>query len=100
MQILKSFFSNRNNSARELSVFAESAMAVKRVVLQHMTINKEDDENKDPAKANEECGEKSQVSPPFGLSPPSESKLLQRRRFQSLNLPQTCSIRNPVMIVC
>jgi len=29
----------RNNSARELSAFAESAMAVKRVVLQHMSLN-------------------------------------------------------------
>merc|ERR1711879_499432 len=29
----------RNNSARELSAFAESAMAVNRVVLQHMSIN-------------------------------------------------------------
>ena len=30
---------NRNNSARELSVFAESAMAVKRVVMQHFSMN-------------------------------------------------------------
>lgn len=29
----------RNNSARELSAFAESAMAVNRVVLQHMSLN-------------------------------------------------------------
>jgi len=29
----------RNNSARELSAFAESAMAVKRVVMQHMSLN-------------------------------------------------------------
>jgi len=29
----------RNNSARELSAFAESALAVKRVVLQHMSLN-------------------------------------------------------------
>lgn len=29
----------RNNSARELSVFAESAMAVKRVVMQHFSMN-------------------------------------------------------------
>jgi hypothetical protein len=31
--------SSRNNSARELSAFAESAMAVNRVVLQHMSMN-------------------------------------------------------------
>ena len=30
---------SRNNSARELSAFAESAMAVNRVVLQHMSLN-------------------------------------------------------------
>merc|ERR1719220_1589918 len=34
----------RNNSARELSAFAESAMAVNRVVLQHMSINLMDEE--------------------------------------------------------
>jgi hypothetical protein len=33
------FCSSRNNSARELSAFAESAMAVNRVVLQHMSLN-------------------------------------------------------------
>ena len=32
-------FVYRNNSARELSVFAESAMAVKRVVMQHFSMN-------------------------------------------------------------
>jgi hypothetical protein len=32
-------FRFRNNSARELSAFAESAMAVNRVVLQHMSLN-------------------------------------------------------------
>ncbi|XP_003423814.1 MAP kinase-interacting serine/threonine-protein kinase 1 isoform X2 [Nasonia vitripennis] len=39
----------RNNSARELSVFAESAMAVNRVVLQHFSINLEELlENREP----------------------------------------------------
>ena len=38
-QIVKLFFLCRNNSARELSVFAESAMAVKRVVMQHFSMN-------------------------------------------------------------
>ncbi len=33
------FLPTRNNSARELSVFAESAMAVKRVVMQHFSMN-------------------------------------------------------------
>jgi MAP kinase interacting serine/threonine kinase len=96
----------RNNSARELSAFAESAMAVNRVVLQHMSINlsegeeehpEEDDSNKEnvilvtASKAgaagnnNEKLAqaEKRKAPPPFGLSPPSESKLIQRRRQQS-----------------
>ncbi len=111
----------RNNSARELSAFAESAMAVNRVVLQHMSINLaethiaeeaaeaevekeavvENDEEEDAplmmsvspsTKENVEpdsnsntnvavkvIGEK-RKAPPFGLSPPSESKLMQRRK--------------------
>lgn len=120
----------RNNSARELSAFAESAMAVNRVVLQHMSINLMDEEaleeilkaesevevdNKEnidsssatgsaTATASSQTGNglengkfesklaekrKAQL-PPFGLSPPSESKLIQRRSrqksSQSLNL--------------
>ncbi len=38
----------RNNSARELSAFAESAMAVNRVVLQHMSINNLPEETETP----------------------------------------------------
>jgi len=129
----------RNNSARELSAFAESAMAVNRVVLQHMSINMMDEDaieeliKESEAEANKEniesstgsatadeplaiplqnCGpENSSICcvseggngnciklaekrkaqlPPFGLSPPSESKLIQRRSrqqsSQSLNL--------------
>lgn len=39
----------RNNSARELSAFAESAMAVNRVVLQHFSVNLEELlENREP----------------------------------------------------
>merc|ERR1711974_581168 len=48
----------RNNSARELSAFAESAMAVNRVVLQHMSINLEEheleEENPEENKENDE----------------------------------------------
>jgi len=132
----------RNNSARELSAFAESAMAVNRVVLQHMSINMMDEDALDAldelikeseVEANKENIESTTVSapavepsvvvlqncepenssnccmnsggngncnklaekrkaqlPPFGLSPPSESKLIQRRSrqqsSQSLNL--------------
>jgi len=86
----------RNNSARELSAFAESAMAVNRVVLQHMSINLEHDaEEEDCNKENYETNnnnnsklaEKRKAPPAFGLSPPSESKLIQRRqRHQSQSL--------------
>jgi hypothetical protein len=91
----------RNNSARELSAFAESAMAVNRVVLQHMSINIIEDavaeeEAADVAKqqlvvvtpasdhaaaaGKENTADKKRKVPPLGLSPPSESKILQRRR--------------------
>jgi len=119
----------RYNSARELSAFAESAMAVNRVVLQHMSINLMDEEaleeilkaesevevdNKENidsssagsatatalsqtgnslenGKFESKLAEKRKAQlPPFGLSPPSESKLIQRRSrqksSQSLNL--------------
>jgi len=56
-----------NNSAAELSLFAESAAAVNRVILQHMTLQVPD------TAAN--------IS---GLSPPAESHLLQRRRSSAL----------------
>merc|ERR1712223_1647091 len=124
-----------NNSARELSAFAESAMAVNRVVLQHMSINMMDEDaieefikesesawenNKEniehvsidangaataPSSVtasvtaatstaastvglennNNKLAEKRKAPhalPPFGLSPPSESKLIQRRSRQ------------------
>ena len=122
----------RNNSARELSAFAESAMAVNRVVLQHMTLNlleenpgnegrdvddagndgakfsppneadEEDVENKSPASTPPGNADSDSVdkilfpdarkfSSPFGLSPPSESLLMQRRKLQSQSLHLFCS---------
>lgn len=68
------FFFNRNNSARELSAFAESAMAVNRVVLQHFSMN--GDTLVDSYLSTEDEVKK---GIPFGLSPPSESRLIQRR---------------------
>lgn len=131
----------RNNSARELSAFAESAMAVNRVVLQHMSLNlleehpgqeggggggvcadagtdgakftppneadEEDVENKSPSStppANQDPDSIDKVlfpdaarkfSSPFGLSPPSESLLMQRRKLQSQSLHLICSGRRP-----
>lgn len=88
----------RNNSARELSAFAESAMAVNRVVLQHFSMNLELGTTQNP----------SLLEPPtvlephlhngadkgvavFGLSPPSESRLIQRRKAQSLTKKYDCN---------
>ncbi|XP_037287812.2 MAPK interacting serine/threonine Lk6 kinase isoform X1 [Rhipicephalus microplus] len=74
----------RNNSARDLAAFAESANAVKRLVQHQMAWSME-----------LRCGPPRSLdtpdpSPPtggFGLSPPGESKLAQRRRAgRSLSL--------------
>lgn len=104
----------RNNSARELSQFAESAMAVNRVVYQHFSMNLDylvqerpniyapasnskgtnhtkktnglidsvrslhlDDRK--PRSTPKHIPNYNKPSKIFGLSPPSESKLLQRR---------------------
>jgi len=61
----------KDNSARQLSMFAESAAAVNRVVLQHMSVNILHD--------NSEALQQSPV-PLVGLSPPSESMMMQRRK--------------------
>lgn len=79
-------------------------MAVNRVVLQHMSINLvEEHASETPTDAPaEDCEDynkenvlitnptmdsnkqaEKRKAPPFGLSPPSESKLIQRRRQQS-----------------
>merc|ERR1712098_1042393 len=63
---------NRNNSAKELSMFAESAAAVNRVVVQHSVASE--------SVASETDGNVS--LPVLGLSPPSESRLLKRRKAQ------------------
>ena len=74
-----------NNSSRDLSRFAESAAAVNRVVLQHMPTN---------------LGLWEQPSNLSGLSPPSESRLLQRRmsvhNSQSLQLNRIGSFGSKV----
>lgn len=58
----------RNQSARELSSFAESAMSANRVILQHFSICKPSGERESwPASS-------------MRLSPPSESLLVQRRQ--------------------
>lgn len=80
----------RNNSARELSAFAESAMAVNRVVLQHFSMNLELGSMQTPSLIKSSAVQEPDLSNGagcgntiFGLSPPSESKLIQRRKAQS-----------------
>jgi len=79
----------KNNSSRGLSLFAESAAAVNRVVLQHMSIN--------IGMWELEGCEGS------GLSPPSESRLLQRRKSihnsQSLQLNRISSHSSKVLSI-
>merc|ERR1712215_561037 len=74
----------KNNSVKELSLFAESAAAVNRVVLQHMSINIWPVGGDTTAESGDmQCNV-------AGLSPPSESRMLQRRKSlqkgQSLQL--------------
>lgn len=65
----------RNQSARELSSFAESAMSANRVILQHFSIcrGKEDFRPEDGSTEG-------WTGPGMRLSPPSESLLVQRRQ--------------------
>lgn len=72
----------RNNSAKDLSTHAESAMSLNRVILQHFSI----------------CGstvEPEVASPPFGLSPPSESKLVQRRQAAKRSIQPAAILASP-----
>lgn len=55
----------RNDSLKKLSTFAESAMSVNRVIVQHFSMNSVGPMQKDSI---------------YGLSPPSESALMQRRQ--------------------
>ncbi|KAL0276876.1 UNVERIFIED_CONTAM: hypothetical protein PYX00_004347 [Menopon gallinae] len=75
----------RNNSARELSAFAESAMAVNRVFQQHFSMHLD----LLPNHASE-CGSRdsSKNGELFGLSPPSESRLMQRRLLSRNSINQ------------
>lgn len=65
----------RNNSAKDLSAFAENAIAVKRMIQTHLSITEERE------------SESSDDTPPvFGLSPPSQSKIAMRRAKRQLEL--------------
>merc|ERR1712106_743336 len=67
----------RNNSTHELSLFAESASAVNRVVLQHMSRDTWEREN--------------QQENILGLSPPQDSLMMQRRKSLSQKVTKNCS---------
>jgi MAP kinase interacting serine/threonine kinase len=73
-----------NNNAKQLSRAADSALQVNRVVLQHLSVNLWDYV---PGGGN--ASNPPDLQQGLGLSPPSESKLLQRRKSvqsQSLQL--------------
>ncbi|XP_013791067.1 MAP kinase-interacting serine/threonine-protein kinase 1-like [Limulus polyphemus] len=82
---------SKNNSARDLAAFAESANAVKRMVVHHLTFSMEmikphcweDDENL--MENTSPPVRDSSPLPIFELSPPNDSKLAQRR-LQNLSL--------------
>lgn len=84
-------FIYRNNSARDLSAFAESAMAVNRVVLQHFSMNmdlvpREEYHPNSKTSCSAAVADSMDSGHLFGLSPPSESRLLQRR-LQANSVP-------------
>ncbi|XP_014474068.1 PREDICTED: MAP kinase-interacting serine/threonine-protein kinase 1 [Dinoponera quadriceps] len=68
----------RNNSARELSAFAESAMAVNRVVLQHFSLNLEDlAENREPRLSTSSTDDDNH---PYGHMSDSSSELSENSK--------------------
>ncbi|XP_023241744.1 MAP kinase-interacting serine/threonine-protein kinase 1-like isoform X2 [Centruroides sculpturatus] len=79
----------RNNSAKDLAAFAESANAMKRLVLRHLAYSMElrphRVEEEDLLLPGTPTPPSCSPSPIFGLSPPSESKIAQRR-LRSLSL--------------
>lgn len=81
----------RNMSARNLSNFAESAMAVNRVIQQHFSMNYSymDRIEQPPAalRASKSCRIPEDDDAPLGLSPPTDSELLRRRMQNGVKSP-------------
>lgn len=71
----------RNNSAQELSHFAESASAVNRVVLQHLS--------REPWTGD--CNLLETAVSGLNLSPPQESMMMQRRKSLQQTVAKNCS---------
>jgi MAP kinase interacting serine/threonine kinase len=86
------FFDYRNNSAKELSAFAESAMEVNRVVLQHFSLNMDMSHLSCATQARQHATHTSEI---FGLADPSKSGLAQRRLLRA----QSLSKENSGMVV-
>jgi len=87
-----------HNNVKQLSRFADSAAQVNRVVLQHLSVNLWEygtpSANNTPPSGDENTGPNGQLASDFhfglGLSPPTDSKLLQRRKsLQSQSLQLT-----------
>ncbi|CAG9560208.1 unnamed protein product [Danaus chrysippus] len=92
----------RNMSARNLSNFAESAMAVNRVIQQHFSMNYSYMERPAALRCSKSCQPSPEAvasiledeleraagcCPPLGLSPPTDSQLLRRRLATAEPLP-------------
>ncbi|CAH1774372.1 unnamed protein product [Owenia fusiformis] len=96
----------RNNSTKDIEAFAENAVAVNRMILQHLSISEpvaipnpprfclgggstgDDDELSDYFKemsSSDDSKNDEDSPPPFGLSPPGMSRLAQRRSMNRHN---------------
>jgi len=84
-----------HNNVKQLSRFADSASQVNRVVLQHLSVNlweygTPSANNGEVFPGEENSGQLYDFQHGLGLSPPSDSKLLQRRKsLQSQSLQLT-----------
>ncbi|XP_072757627.1 MAP kinase-interacting serine/threonine-protein kinase 1 [Anoplolepis gracilipes] len=92
----------RNNSARELSAFAESAMAVNRVVLQHFSLNLEElAENREPRLSTSSTDDDNH---PYGHMSDSSSELSENSKHLTTHSSsefdgtrqKSCSMRSSV----
>ncbi|XP_015586396.1 MAP kinase-interacting serine/threonine-protein kinase 1 isoform X2 [Cephus cinctus] len=94
----------RNNSARELSAFAESAMAVNRVVLQHFSVNLEEltENNREPRLSTSSTDDDNH---PYGHMSDSSSELSEHGKncvthssseFDSGSRLKSCSVHSSI----
>ncbi|XP_051166152.1 MAP kinase-interacting serine/threonine-protein kinase 1-like isoform X2 [Leptopilina boulardi] len=93
----------RNNSARELSAFAESAMAVNRVVFQHFSVNLEELlENREPRLSTSSTDDDNH---PYGHMSDSSSELSEHSKngathssceFESNSRHRSSSVRSSI----